>query len=77
MIHDHRIEGMHYPLTENSIHPLREYTLIFACHLKVIKKNLKQISKIDHYVICHSTNMHVQIQLIQVETKIKNFDYSI
>lgn len=43
----------------------------FSCHLKSHKKFEKNIS-LDQYVICHFTNMQIQIQLIQVETKITN-----
>ena len=34
----------------------------------------KKISMIVQYVICHFTNMQIQIQFIQVETNNK-FDY--
>jgi hypothetical protein len=43
----------------------------FSCHLKSHKKFEKNIS-LDPYVRCHFTNMQIQIQLIQVETKITN-----
>ena len=49
--------------------PIRD--IPFSCHLKSHKKFEKNIS-LDQYVICHFTNMQIQIQLIQVETKITN-----
>ena len=61
---------------ENSIRPLR-ISPHFFMSLKKLLKNWKKISSIDQYMICHFTNIQIQIQLIHVEIKITNLTMNI
>ena len=50
---------------------------VYCMSTKWLRKIFKKIGKIDQYVIYHSTNMQVKIQLLQVVTKITNLTVNI